>query len=815
MTTIGTAITRGLSGIGSFASGALRIGAFGIAAASAAQSVVGLVSALAPLGGFVAALPAAIGGAAVAIGTLKLATLGFGDALKNLGDPEKFAESIAKLSPSARQAAVAIQGLLPQLKSFQQAIQQSFFERFAASIAPAAKNLLTLRSNFQAVAAAAGLAVERALQFAQTEVASGQTAALVDGVAAAIRGASNAVQPLLQGFLDLGAVVSQTFGTRLGAAIGDLGVRVGNFLSSFAGSGAAVDLIENAITAAKQLGQVLGNIGGILSAVFSAANAAGGGFLGNLQVITANIETFVKSAQGSQALVNVFTALSSVAANLGPIIAALVTQLGALAPSIAPILNTIGPAIVTAINALGPAIQGILPGLQSLVSGLADGFEQIANSGALTAIGKAIGEIGTAIAPILPIAGQLIGTLGNALAPVLSALAPVLGAVVGAIGSLVNAISPLLTVAGQLIAQLGPILTPIINALAQAWQAAAPVVQTLANILSSVLGPILAILPSLIQPLLDGFTQMAALVLPQVNDLLTQLQPSLVQVSTALVQVLVALVPVITQMVTLAVKIATSLMPLLEPLIGLIGQLASIFAGSLAKVLTGVVVPALDAIAALLRGDFSGAFKSMKEVVSGVISAVKDQFVELPLKILSAVASFGSLLVSAGSDLIQGLINGIRNAAGSLVSAAKDVVGDAIAGAKNLLGINSPSKVFYVIGQQTGQGMINGLDSMAAKVGDASSRMAEAAVAPFADLAVSGPTVNNGTAVGGLTNPFAAAAADTVPTTRTTRQTTVQGATNASGGATIQNTFYITEAGNAETTAERVINRQVLAAAVL
>ena len=37
--------------------------------------------------------------------------VGFGDALTNMGDPEKFAASLATLTPAAQQAALAIQSI--------------------------------------------------------------------------------------------------------------------------------------------------------------------------------------------------------------------------------------------------------------------------------------------------------------------------------------------------------------------------------------------------------------------------------------------------------------------------------------------------------------------------------------------------------------------------------------------------------------------------------------------------------------------------------------------------------------------------------
>ena len=53
---------------------------------------------------------------------------------------------------------------------------------------------------------------------------------------------------------------------------------------------------------------------------------------------------------------------------------------------------------------------------------------------------------------------------------------------------------------------------------------------------------------------------------------------------------------------------------------------------------------------------------------------------------------------SIGERMMEGLGNGIKNAASKVVDKAKGVVNDAIDGAKKLLGIKSPSRVFKKIG---------------------------------------------------------------------------------------------------------------------
>src|SRR5690606_5287935 len=71
-------------------------------AAVAAGQVVQLAAALAPLTGLLGTLPAAAGGAVAALGTLKVATAGVGDAFSAaFGDAEEFEAALENLAPAA------------------------------------------------------------------------------------------------------------------------------------------------------------------------------------------------------------------------------------------------------------------------------------------------------------------------------------------------------------------------------------------------------------------------------------------------------------------------------------------------------------------------------------------------------------------------------------------------------------------------------------------------------------------------------------------------------------------------------------------
>ena len=114
----------------------------------------------------------------------------------------------------------------------------------------------------------------------------------------------------------------------------------------------------------------------------------------------------------------------------------------------------------------------------------------------------------------------------------------------------------------------------------------------------------------------------------------------------------------------------------------------------------------------LVIGFWKTVITKAAELANGIIGKVGEaiSFVSgIPGKITSALGNVGSLLYNAGKDVIQGLINGIKNMAGAAADAAKNAVKGAVDKAKSFLGINSPSRVFMEIGAFTSEGLAIGI----------------------------------------------------------------------------------------------------------
>ena len=734
--------SRALSGltgvagrVGGALTGLLRFGAVGIAAAGAAQGVGALVAALAPAAGIIAAYPAAFAGAQVALGTFKLAVLGVSDALSAAvsGDAEAFAEAVEKLSPAAQKAVTAVRDLAPELKKVQQSVQESFFKQFSGDVAGAIKNLLPLRTQLNQVAAQLGQAASEGLKFAASQQASAPLKQIIEGTAQAASGLQVAIAPLAKGFLDVAAAVSKAFGAQVGAGIGQVGAQVGTFLSEFAASGRAVEVVRGALKVFQQLGRIASNVGGILSGVFEAANAAGGGLLNNLETITASFEKFVESAQGQEAIGAIFGTVAQIAAQLGPILGALVTQVGAIAPALGPIFTALGPALVGLINSLGPALAAVAPSLQQVAFALSEAFAALGPS--LGPLGGAVAAVVTALAPLLPLAAQIAAALASALGPALTQLGTALGPLVSqlsmALGPVIGQLGTLLgTVLTGALQILLPLLPPVVDAITGILGAASPLLPILTQV-AAILGQTLGSAAQQLAPLLASVglaaTTLVAALAPLVGQILLALAPLLTPIVAAFNALVAAVVPLVPPIVGLVASIAPLVGLLIQvaaPILQFVAALASLTVINVVVPLITGIVSALTRLASILTAVVGGVtgfvqqvvglFRSLyntlvgNSIIPDLVNGIVRFFASLPGRILGAIRglvssvagvfrSMASAALSAISSFISQAVSFLRGLPGkaaaalsgaktALVSAGGDLISGMISGLKAKVG---------------------------------------------------------------------------------------------------------------------------------
>lgn len=171
------------------------------------------------------------------------------------------------------------------------------------------------------------------------------------------------------------------------------------------------------------------------------------------------------------------------------------------------------------------------------------------------------------------------------------------------------------------------------------------------------------------------------------------------------------------------------------------------FIGKAMLVVAGVIVGALVAAFVVLAAIMAvsvAIWTGLAFAVYGLVSAI----IELVTNPVAALKGFVNFMTEIGTDMINGLVKGIKFGAGAVYDAMANVVNGAIDGAKKLLGIASPSAVFASIGDNTAAGFSKGVEGGAA---DAQGAL-EAMVAP-PEAAATGARAGAG---GGVTLNIAA-----------------------------------------------------------
>lgn len=686
-------------------------------AAGAGSFVIQLLAVLPALGSIAslaALIPGAILGAVAAMSILKVAVQGVGEALSAAfgEDVTAFNEAIKNLSPSAQQFAKSVQSIVKPLKEVQKGLQESFFSAgLVQAVVDVDDALIALTPNLKLVASLfGGLAadvVKFTTQTASVKTLNGVLYALSLFVASlranftllavGIRDVVNATLPLL---------------TDVGVAIGGIIGKFGQWLSSISKSGQLLAWIDEAVAVLTVLGQIFANLGLIISDVLNAAEIASGNVLGTFGQLIATVALFTGSAEGMNILVSVFQSIMAIANALMPAITALVGVLiSALAPAIQQLALVLGPVLLDTVNTLAPAIAPLVGAFAALVTAIAPFLPIIAQlaaqvSGALISAFAILLPSLTAVLNVLArLAGPVIGLLSTGLNAVLTALLPVITAlIVGlepiltelitAFITLLVAVTPVWNMIGKMLLQAVVTLLPVIANLVTAFATQlVPALITLAPIMMQIFTAFVPLIP-LFGQVAIALLPVAVLLMKLAADILTQLLPALLPLIlafanfavTVLTTLIPALLPLIEAAVRLASVISSALLPIMIPIIAAMARLGT--------VIITVLGAAFSFMINNIVGPIIGAIVSFNSRISDAINAIGNFALRVRSAISSAydaiVGTFsnsGSLLLNAGRNIVNGLIDGITSRLGAL----RSTVGNMVSNVRNMLPF-SPAK---------------------------------------------------------------------------------------------------------------------------
>lgn len=663
----------------------------GAAAGTAAPLLAGVVVAVESILPAAALATSGLLTLGLASATVKIAMVGVGDAIKGAfdpdTDPEELAKAMEKLGPHARSFVKELASMRKGFKAIQIDVQNRLFANLDTSLARTAKAVLP--SLHGALDRTADSLNDMAKGAAEAGQGLGESGILGKALAHSTGALSKLERVPGQAIIAFGqlAAASGPALEGLAARAGGVADRISEKLSKAFASGALEKAINQAIANIDQLGRIAGNVFGGIGNIINAVSVDGQGLFGTLEKITQAFEDLTASKEFQSAL------------------QALSETMGVLVETVLPLLGDAFKALLPLIEILAPPIQ------------------------------------------------ELIKNLGPQLKPIIERLAPVLEKLGEVFAELVPVIEPFVILALQLAADVLPLLTPLFETLKDILIELQPVAEQLAKNIGDQLKPVLEKLPGILEQLLPQFTEMAQKLFPQLVELLVKLSPSLVELSVAFADLLVKLTPLLVKFLEFQNFLIEKFGPALETIVGIITGIVSGAFHTFADLINSFVIPAIETITALLNGDFTGALRKAAEVINNLrdrasrafenmkenliriagqlavglvnragqlgrdfvgkiqelVQDAVDRMAQLPHLILGLFGSIGSLLFRAGSDLVQGLINGILSRVGGVTAAAAKIAAAVPDTVRGLLGIHSPSTVMIGVGNDTMAGLLKGI----------------------------------------------------------------------------------------------------------
>lgn len=355
------------------------------------------------------------------------------------------------------------------------------------------------------------------------------------------------------------------------------------------------------------------------------------------------------------------------------IVPAIMPAVGAV-KSLVAVIRSVGAASVvikalgSAVAAVGGPVTIVIAAIAALVAIFATLYatnQDFANAvnGAWAQIQAAF----TAIQPSLQALGEQFMALGEAIMPALTQ-----------IGTLI------LDLATTLISALAPVIQQIVEAVTAAMPTITAAIQFVANVLAVIIGVVVQVVSAFVSfgQTLVSAAQSAADFVSNVGSFLSGLPG------------------VIWGFLTGA----------LSNVANFVGQMASNAASAGQQFLSNIG-GALGGLAGRVGGFLGSAIGQAASFVGQMASKASQAGQQFMSNIVSTLSGIPGRVASIGGQIVSGIANGIRGAAGAVVSALGGVVNQAVEHAKSMLGIHSPSRVMRdLIGKNIARGVAVGIE---------------------------------------------------------------------------------------------------------
>ena len=356
------------------------------------------------------------------------------------------------------------------------------------------------------------------------------------------------------------------------------------------------------------------------------------------------------------------------------------------------VVDNVAPRIIQTINSIVGSVPKIISGLSGVVTGAA-------------------GQIGTLAQTLLPQLTQAFFWLISSIIEIMPQLLPQL--LSAAVSFFMGILTGLNTVIPQLAAQIPVIITQITTTLTENLP---QIIQAGVLILVNLINGITNAIPSLIEAIIALFPVITTALLENLPLIIEAGLNLLIALITGIVQAIPQLIAMLPQIITTIVSTLASMLPqiieagivLLNSLISGIVQAIPQLIAALPQIISSIVNTLIQNLPQII----SAGIQLLGALISGLIQAIPSLIAAIPQIVKAIFDTFKAVnWGELGKNIIDGVINGVKNAASSLIDVFKDLASSALDAVKDFFGIHSPSTVMRdQVGKMLPAGMAEGVE---------------------------------------------------------------------------------------------------------
>ena len=356
------------------------------------------------------------------------------------------------------------------------------------------------------------------------------------------------------------------------------------------------------------------------------------------------------------------------------------------------VVDNVAPRIIQTINSIVGSVPKIISGLSGVAT-------------------EAAGQIGTLAQTLLPQLTQAFFGLISSIIDIMPQLLPQL--LSAAANFFMGILAGLNTVIPQLAAQIPVIITQITTTLTENLP---QIIQAGVLILVNLINGITNAIPSLIEAIIVLFPVITTALLENLPLIIEAGLNLLIALITGIVQAIPQLIAMLPQIITTIVSTLASMLPqiieagitLLNSLISGIVQAIPQLIAALPQIISSIVNTLIQNLPQII----SAGIQLLGALISGLIQAIPSLVAAIPQIVKAIFDTFKAVnWGELGKNIIDGVINGVKNAASSLINVFKDLASSALAAVKDFFGIHSPSTVMRdQVGKMLPAGMAEGVE---------------------------------------------------------------------------------------------------------